>query len=219
VTIHEHDEEPVHGLPALLPERERVLWQGAPEWKGLARRGFHVVAVTGYFLALGLWQGGSALLGGEGAGAAALSFALPLVPGALAVGLLSTLAWLYARETVYTITTRRVVIRTGLAVTASVNLPFTRVAQANVRRYGDGSGDLALGLDRKERVSWLLLWPNVRAWRMRQPEPQLRNVADVEAVARVLADALHAQAPGSVRAPVTARTPAPVPGDLTPATT
>jgi hypothetical protein len=219
VTIHEHDEEPVHGLPALLPERERVLWQGAPEWKGLARRGFHVVGVTAYFLALGLWQGGSALLGGEGPGAAALSFALPLVPGALAVGLLSTLAWLYARETVYTITTRRVVIRTGLAVTASVNLPFARVAQANVRRYGDGSGDLALGLDRKERVSWILLWPNVRAWRMRHPEPQLRNVADVDAVARVLAQALHAEAPGSVRASEAGRAPASLAGELTPATT
>ena len=219
MNIQEHDAEPVHGLPALLPERERVLWQGAPQWTGLARRGFHVLTVSAYFLALALWQGGSALLNGEGVGAAALSFVLPLVPGALGVGLLATLAWLYARETVYTITNRRVVIRTGLAVTASVNLPFTRIAQAAVRPYGDGSGDLALTLDRKERVSWVLLWPNVRAWRLRHPEPQLRNVADVDAVARVLAEALRAEAPGSVRAREPARAPASVSGELTPATT
>jgi hypothetical protein len=205
VTVFEHEDEPVHGLPALLPQGEQVLWQGGPVFGGLARRGFHVVGVGAYFLALALWRGYGALSAGEPLGAAALSFALPLIPGALAVGVLSLLAWLYARDTVYTITSSRVVVRTGLAITASVNIPFARVQGAALRRHGDGSGDLTLQLDPSNRVSWVLLWPNVRPWKLRQPEPMLRNLDDAEAVARILADALAASAPDSERAPIPVR--------------
>ena len=57
------------------------------------------------------------------------------VPLALvAVGLPALLAWLYARTTVYTITNRRVVMRFGVALPMSLNLPFRMVAAAGLQR-------------------------------------------------------------------------------------
>ena len=40
--------------------------------------------------------------------------------------------------------------------------------------------------------AWLLLWPHVRPWRMRHPEPMLRSLPDAAHVAAILAPALTA---------------------------
>ena len=47
--ILEHNEEPTPGLPGFLPGDERMLWQGRPDWRGLARTRFHVRKLTVYF--------------------------------------------------------------------------------------------------------------------------------------------------------------------------
>ena len=44
-----HDDyagEPIPGLPADLPEGERLLWQGSPAWMSLAVRAFHIRKVA-----------------------------------------------------------------------------------------------------------------------------------------------------------------------------
>ena len=48
-TAHEHEFEPEYGLPEPLPAGERVLWQGSPQWRVMARRTFHVRKLTLYF--------------------------------------------------------------------------------------------------------------------------------------------------------------------------
>jgi len=53
----EHDSEPVRGLPAVLPEGERVLWQGAPNWRSLALNAYHVRTLAYYFGAMVLARG------------------------------------------------------------------------------------------------------------------------------------------------------------------
>ena len=45
----EHEFEAQYGLPEKLPEGERILWQGAPDWQVIARRVFHVNKVAIYF--------------------------------------------------------------------------------------------------------------------------------------------------------------------------
>ena len=40
--------EPLRGLPEPLPAGERILWQGAPDWRALAVDVFHVRAVWIY---------------------------------------------------------------------------------------------------------------------------------------------------------------------------
>jgi len=196
----EHDIEPVPGLPGALPRGESVLWQGTPGWDGIARRALHLRAVALYFAALAVWRG--AALSHDGAGGIeALSGALLIVClGAVPVALLAGFAWLSARTTIYTITTRRVVVRAGVALPMTVNIPFALIRNAAVAQHADGTGDIALDIIPPHRVSWVALWPHTRSWRIARPQPTLRAVANPDAVAQVLARALAASASMPVRA-------------------
>ncbi len=105
-----HDDyavEPIPGLPAALPEGERILWRGSPQWGGLAIRAFHARKVGLYFAALLVWR----VLEAKGAGlswTASLTTAAGIVPiAALAIAILTGLAYAYARSTIYTITDKR----------------------------------------------------------------------------------------------------------------
>lgn len=180
------------GLPAALPPGERVLWQGRPAWRALARRALHVRKVAAYFGVLLAACAASALWTGASFGAAA-AYALKLAPFALgAVGLLALFAWLAGRTTVYTITDRRVVLHIGVALTMDLNLPFRRIGSAALKVHADGTGDIPLALTDGARVAYLHLWPHARPWRLARPEPMLRSVPDAARVAAVLAEALAA---------------------------
>lgn len=192
-----HDDyavEPVPGLPERLPEGETLLWQGVPDWRALARRVFRVRLLVGYFALLVAWRVGDALAGGEGlaaAGASALSSALL---GAAAVGLLVLLARASARSTVYSITDRRVVMRFGIAIPMTVNLPFKAVDAAAVKAQADGSGDITLTLSKGARVGYFTMWPHARPWRVARAEPMLRGLPRVGEAAEILGHALAAAA-------------------------
>jgi hypothetical protein len=47
-----------------------------------------------------------------------------------------------------------------------------------------------------QKVSFFLLWPNVRPWRFNPAEPMLRSIPDAQDAAQILARALAAQ-PGT----------------------
>ena len=186
----EHEHEPVPGLPAELPAGERILWQGAPDVHALALRAFHVRKVAAYFGLLLAWRFASALVEGEGL-AASLAHALWLLPLALlGLALLGGMAWHGTRTTLYTITTRRVVMRFGLALPMTINIPFAIIESAGLRGWPDGTGDLTLELGGDGRIAYLHLWPHARPWMLRRPEPMLRGLAQPQAVAALLADAL-----------------------------
>lgn len=207
--VREHEHEPQHGLPELLPAGERVLWQGSPDWRSLARHAFHLRKLTLYFALLLLWRG--AVAGAAGGWAAGLWAALMLLPlPAVALGLVALVARWSAQGAVYTITNRRVVMRIGIVLTVSFNLPLTRIAAAGLAVRADGSGDIPLTLGQGDRIAWLHLWPHVRPWRVARPEPMLRSVPNAAAVARVLTDA-WVQATGGSAAPAPAAAPAPQP--------
>ena len=61
------------GLPERLPDGERLLWQGAPDWRALARQAFHVRGLAIYFGAIVAYCVGSGVLGGKPLAAVALS--------------------------------------------------------------------------------------------------------------------------------------------------
>jgi hypothetical protein len=195
--VNEHEFEPVKGLPEYLPAGEHLLWQGAPSFRGLALRAFHVRKVAIYFGLLMAWRAGADLAAGQSAAMAAGS-ALGLLPLALlAVGLLLLLARLNAQATVYSITNRRVVMRFGVALPMALNLPFKAIDSAALRRHADGSGDLPLALAEGQRIGYFVNWPHVRPGRKGRSQPMLRSIPDADAVAALLAQALadHAGVP------------------------
>lgn len=214
--VPEYENEPVPGLPEELPEGEEILWQGAPSWRALARRAFHTRAVGLYFAVLVAWRVGAAL--SEGASfPAAVGSGVPLVLLASAcVALLTGLAWLNARATVYTITSRRVVVRYGVAVPIAVNFPFPAIRSVELAVHADGTGDVPLAVEGVQQLGFLMLWPHARPWHFGgNAQPMLRAIPDARAVALRLSRAVGADTglrAGPRRAP--AATSAPPATDL-----
>ena len=206
--LTEHDGEPVPGLPEELPRGERLLWQGAPDWRVLAVSVFHVRKVALYFGLLMAWRLVSGLSDGESLWTALGATALLAPLGAAALGLLCGLAWLTARTTLYSITGKRLVVRFGIALPMTVNLPFALIESASLRRRADGSGDIPLILKRGQRIAYLHIWPHVRPWHFTRPEPMLRGLREVEGVATILGDALAADAGQAAAGQAAAGTPA-----------
>ncbi|WMS42705.1 photosynthetic complex putative assembly protein PuhB [Acuticoccus sp. MNP-M23] len=186
------DHEPTPGLPEALPEGERVLWSGAPDWKAFALDVFHVRAIALYGLAILVWRVGTTIYDGGGIGAAFGSATVLMVVFGVCLGLLAVLALVTARSTRYTITNRRVVMRIGVALTMSVNLPFKQILSANYRDTTLGTGGIALSMAETGGLGYLVLWPHARPFRISRPEPMLRGIKDGERVARILSNALAA---------------------------
>jgi hypothetical protein len=123
--------------------------------------------------------------GGMAAIASSLLWQVPLVLIALAI--LTGVGYLYARSTVYTLTNRRMVIRSGIVTPMMVNLPLESMESAGLRACGDGTGDVLLTMKPNTRkLFYVLLWPNVRPWHFRPVKPLLRGIEEPEALADAL---------------------------------
>ena len=178
------------GLPECLPAGERLLWQGAPDARALLRHAFHLRAVTLYFSVILVWS--AATIVSHGASGHALGTAL-LHRLALAVVppvLMAVYAWSIQRSTIYSITNRRVVISFGMALPVTFNIPFAKIESAGLRTYADEAGDIPLSLLPGEKMSYFVVWPHARPWRMARTEPMLRCVANAAAVSAILGAAL-----------------------------
>src|SRR3954462_13677540 len=92
VNIVQHDYEPIIGLPAPLPAGETILWQGAPDWKSLARRAMRIRVLAVYFVLLFIWNVSGGVSAGTPPAQIALSATWLAVLGAGAIGLLTVFA-------------------------------------------------------------------------------------------------------------------------------
>jgi len=207
-----HDDfafEKIRGLPADLPRGEELLWQGSPTWKSLAIHTYYVRVVVLYFGALLLWRIGAGIGAGHGFAAVALSCVWLLGLGSVAAGLLTMIAYLSARTTVYSITSSRVLLRHGIAVSVTVNIPFTLLEAADLRLRKDGNGDISLKLRKDQRLGYLVTWPHLRPGYITRPQPSFRSLPDAQHAASVLGEAMERFAgPSAVRTATT--TPAPI---------
>ena len=189
-----HDDfafDPVKGLPEHLPQGETMLWQGSPRWQGLAVHAFHTRKVAIYFAILAAAQSVFRFADGAPAGEALKPFIWYSILACLSIAILTGLAWLSARTTIYTITTKRVVMRIGMALPLTLNLPYSKIESANLRLHTDGTGDLPLMLSKEDRVAWAVLWPHARPFCFSHPEPMLRAIPDAAQVGACLASALQ----------------------------
>lgn len=201
---HEFEAEP--GLPEPLPAGERLLWRGSPEWRVMAREAMHLRTLSIYFAVLLGLRAATVLSGGGGLLDAALAVAILLPLALAAIGLLALLAWLVCRTSVYTITDRRVVMRIGIVLSITFNLPFSKIESAGLRRNADGSGDINLALAGTDRIAFVHLWPHARPWRLKRTQPMLRALPQAAATAALLAGAL-AESAGVARPTITAHDP------------
>jgi hypothetical protein len=186
----EHEFEAVRGLPGDLPEDEKILWQGAPDWLRLSFDAFKVGWVVAYFVALIVWRFIERLGHGEDP-LVSLRTAILVIPlGLIAISILGALAWVNARSTVYTITSKRVVMRFGAALTKAINIPFTIVESASADVKQDNAGTVAIKLAAPNKIPLLLLWPHRRPGTFSHPEPSFRSIKDAATCAPILSEAL-----------------------------
>ncbi len=196
----EYEYEPVKGLPEVLPEGERIIWQGSPKSQTFARHVMKTRWLVGYFAALILWAAIAALYDGHGTGSILFSVAVLAILGAVLIGLCELYAWGVQKTTVYTITNQRIVMRIGVALSLTLNIPFRQVAAVNRVEFADGTGTLTVQLKTEQQFSWLVLWPHARPWHISRPEPALRCLAEIDEATQALlahlpkhAAATHAQ--------------------------
>lgn len=186
------DFEPQPGLPAPLPKGEEMLWQGKPQANALARDAYKIHWITGYLVLVAFWRGGAAWA--DGGPSLALATAIPYLGLALAAyAVVYVLAWSQARSTVYTITSARVILRAGVALTTTFTIPFTRIESAGLAEAAKGTGTIAMVLKGDQRIAYAVLWPHARPWEFRKPQPAFRCIPDATRVARLLADAAQAR--------------------------
>jgi hypothetical protein len=187
--IPENDQIP-HGLPDHLPENESLLWQGRPNWQRLAINAFHVRKVAVYFVAIAGAQVTLRLASGEILSDALRSIPLVAVMALLACGILAGLAYATARTTLYTLTSKRLLLKIGIALPAYINLPLKHIDSASYAATGTGCGTICFRTAGETRLAYLLLWPHARAWHITKPQPALRDIPHVENVAAIITRAL-----------------------------
>mgnify|MGYP005841501657 CR=1 FL=1 len=199
MTEYDHYDDEA-GLPAPLPADETVLWQGAPLWREFAVTGFHVRKLLIYFtvlLLLRIWMVADASAALVDVALAASWFVLL---GATAIGILLLMAWLIERTTVYTITNKRLLMRIGVTLPMTINVPFSKIIRVDLRLHGDdqggassadlSTGDITIALAASEKLSYVVMWPHVKPWSFSRTEAMLRVVPAARQVAEMLANAI-----------------------------
>jgi len=178
-----------------LEPGERILWQGRPLASALRRHLLKGRWLAAYF---------ALLLGWKLALIVALRGLRPqevfdtgvlLAQGAALVGILAYLAWALARSTTYTVTTLRIVIRHGIALQGTVDIPMRALRSVAVRIHPDGTGDVALTVRDGAGVGLSKLWPHVRGLNLSAPVPMLRGLPDAAVLGTQLARRLDGPAP------------------------
>jgi hypothetical protein len=179
-------------LPEDIPPGERILWHGRPNWIALFRGAYRADFVAGYFVLLATWNAiDASSAGGE---AAMIAAARALAIGLAALAPLALLAWASARTALFVITSRRVVMKIGVALQVFYNLPYSQIRNAALRVESDGTGEVTLQLVQGKRIGYLHLWPFARPFHYADPEPALRGLAQARLVGEILGRALDAAA-------------------------
>ena len=179
----------VHGVDEPLPADEAILWQVGPDWRQVAFRSLALKPILLWLGALGIVRLGYLMLDGAHVQTMAAAVAW-LVVCALAVSaLLGLYAWGVGKTTRYYLTNRRIIIRCGVALDKTINVPLSKVESAGIQETGNNQGNIALTLEPDSKIGYLVLWPHVRAARGARAEPVLLAVSGVDRLARTLTDA------------------------------
>ena len=195
--MSEYDHEPVRGLPEALPQDETILWQGSPDWKQLVGHALHIRLAALYFASIAGW----AVTRGD------MNTAIGVTTLGLIVFAMQLLfAWGVGRTTVYTLTSKRIVMRIGVALNKCINLPLGEIETADLKPLGNGHGNIVLHLKGMPRMGYIMLWPHARSLRFVRPAPMLRAIPEAQTVGQLLFKATQQVQAVAVRAAEPQRT-------------
>jgi len=192
---HEHEFEAAPGLPEKLPAGEYILWQGAPEWRSLGVAAFGLRTVAMYLVVMWLLQAAHLWDQGSSALEMAKYLSISATFAVLALVLLGGFTYLVSSTTLYTLTNRRVVMRIGVVLGLTLNLPYRQITGASLKPLARNTGDLAVQIASNSHIAYLHLWPHARPWHFKAPQPTLRSIAGAEGVSEILLQAWRLENP------------------------
>ncbi|MEM6488550.1 MAG: photosynthetic complex putative assembly protein PuhB [Pseudomonadota bacterium] len=185
--------EPIRGLPAPLPAGEHIQWQGRPAFRQLAWRAGFIRLLAIWFAVIALYYVMRAATGVVDWSVTVPALIAWTFNAALAAGILAIIALGIQRTTVYTVTNRRVVMRFGMVLDLTINIPFSKIENMDLRPTGSGTGDLSIRMIDNDDLSYFHLWPHARPWRFSKPEAMLRTVPEAEKLGYLLANLVRAE--------------------------
>lgn len=186
---------PTRPVGVRLEPGERILWQGRPLASALRRHLLKGRWLTAYFVLLLGWKLALIVALRGLRPQEVFDAAVLLAQGAALAGILAYLAWALARSTTYTVTSLRIVIRHGIALQGTVDIPMRAIRNVAVRIHHDGTGDVALTVRDGAGVGLSKLWPHVRGLNLSAPVPMLRGLPDAAVLGTQLARRLDGPAP------------------------
>ncbi|MEO1045543.1 MAG: photosynthetic complex putative assembly protein PuhB [Pseudomonadota bacterium] len=178
--MSEYDYEPVPGLPEELPDDEHIIWQGTPDWKVMAKSALHMRLAAGFVILF------SAITAAQ---TSITTGIILLLVGCLSIASFAGYLFLVERTTLYTLTNKRVVLRSGVALNYCINLPLTCIESADLKTLGDDYGSIALQMEGAPRIGYFMLWPHATSLSIIRPKPLIRAIPQAANVARMLFEA------------------------------
>lgn len=178
-----------------LEPDERILWQGRPEVSALCRHLLKVRWIAAYLAGLLAWKLVLIVWIRGIRSQEVLDAGTLLVQGALLMGIVAYFAWAMARSTTYTLTDLRLVIRHGIALPGTVDIPLRALRSVAVRVRTDGTGDVAFTVRDGGGIAYSKLWPHVKGFDLTRPVPMLRGLRDAAVLGTRLARQLDTPLP------------------------
>lgn len=174
------------GLPRGIPSDAEVLWRGRPNFEAVAIEVCRMRIVAIYFAVLIATDAVLAWIDGWSRLVALESESKLLLLAALTLATLAVIAYAICRTTRYVLLDRCLVMRFGVALSATLVIPLAAISEVGLR-VGPRGGDVAVGLAQGQNVAYFKLWPHARPGRWIAAQPMLRGLKDAGVIAPMLA--------------------------------
>ena len=190
--MYKIDKSPPKDILGAIPENEDIIWYGRPELRRFCLSALGLRYLLLYLLIVALFNLSSNF--GNFSFFIYLEIMVPYIISCfLATVLLVIIGISQVMPTVYVITSKRIIIRSGMALIFMLNVPFDKIANIDKQIFKDGCGNISFKLINNKRVPFFASWPSVRPWYFNNPEPTFRCISNVDVIALKLADAAQSR--------------------------
>ena len=168
-----------------IPDGESILWKGKPSLWGFSWNLFGLKWITAYLCILSMVAIVRVFVS-DFYSAFYMDFLPFFASGVFASIILFGLAAVQTYSTVYVITEKRVIIKTGAALSFLISMPFKKIKGVNLQKRRGSIGTISFELFSEKRVPYTSCWPSVRPWKFKKTQPAFSCVGSVDEVATIL---------------------------------
>ena len=190
--MYKTKKSPPKDVLSVIPEGDEIIWHGRPDVRRFSLSALGLKYILLYLLVVTVFNLQKSF--GTITPFTFLQIMFPyIVSCCLALVLLVLVGLSQIYPTLYVVTSKRVIIKSGFALIFMLNVPFDKIENIDKKVFNDGCGDISFKLISSKRVPFFAGWPSVRPWYFNNPEPTFRCIPNVNLVALELANAAQAR--------------------------